>query len=44
MPIPSWNATTRLHLSNIAGRTALSRRRRKPGGIGVPERVHFTEF
>ena len=24
--------------------TALSRHRRKPSGIGVPERVHFTEF
>jgi hypothetical protein len=24
--------------------TALSRRRHKPSGIGVPERVHFTEF
>jgi len=23
---------------------ALSRRRRKSSGIGVPERVHFTEF
>jgi hypothetical protein len=23
---------------------ALSRRRLKPSGIGVPERVHFTEF
>ena len=23
---------------------ALSRHRRKPSGIGVPERVHFTEF
>jgi hypothetical protein len=46
MLIPSWNATIRLRLLNIAGRiiTALSRRPAQPGGIGVPERVHFTEF
>jgi hypothetical protein len=24
--------------------TAFSRRQHKPSGIGVPERVHFTEF
>jgi hypothetical protein len=32
-----------LALSTAKSR-ALSRHRRKPSGIGVPERVHFTEF
>jgi hypothetical protein len=28
----------------LAMRTAFSMRQHKPNGIGVPERVHFTEF
>jgi hypothetical protein len=44
-PTAEWIANHRCGFGSFHPKpTALSRRRHKPSGIGVPERVHFTEF
>jgi hypothetical protein len=44
-PTAEWIANHRRGFGSFHPKpTALSRRRHKPSGIGVPERVHFTEF
>jgi len=42
--MPVFAITQRRGFGFPAKPTALSRRRHKPRGIGVPEGVHFTEF